>query len=113
MRSPCTVIVTVAALVAANGSTLARSTQPTPVQSPPGSALQQESCHPSVSRNAPTLGENKPGKTLSEQLAQSNGVICPPSGVDPHMAAPPPPGGNTPVIPPPGTPGGNQNLQPK
>ena len=112
MRSPCKVIVTVAALVAANGSALARSSQPTPVQSPPSSALQQESC-PSVGRNAPTLGENKPGKTLSEQLAQSNGVICPPSGVDPQMAAPPPPGGNTPVIPPPGTPGGNQNLQPK
>jgi hypothetical protein len=112
MRSPCKVIVTVAALVAANGSVLARSSQPTPVQSPPSSASQKESC-PSVGRNAPTLGENKPGKTLSEQLAQSNGVICPPSGVDPQMAAPPPPGGNTPVIPPPGTPGGNQNLQPK
>ena len=44
MRSPCKVIVTVAALVAANGSALARSTQPTPVQSPPNSASQQESC---------------------------------------------------------------------
>ena len=113
MRSPCMGVVTVAALVAAHDITQARSTQLTPAQSPPSSASQQEGCHPGVGRNAPTLGENNSGKTLSDQLAQSNGVICPPSGVDPQMAAPPPPGGNTPVIPPPGTPGGNQNLQPK
>jgi hypothetical protein len=50
---------------------------------------------------------------LSDQLAQSNGVICPPSGVDPKMAAPPPRGGTTPVIPPPGAPGGDPNTIPK
>ena len=50
---------------------------------------------------------------LSDQLAQSNGVICPPSGVDPKMTAPPPGGGATPVIPPPGAPGGNPNTIPK
>jgi hypothetical protein len=50
---------------------------------------------------------------LSDQLAQSNGVICPPSGVDPKMTAPPPGGGATPVIPPPGAPGGDPNTIPK
>jgi hypothetical protein len=54
-----------------------------------------------------------PSGNLSDQLAQSNGVICPPSGVDPKMAAPPPAGGATPVIPPPGTPGGDPNTIPK
>jgi hypothetical protein len=60
-------------------------------------------------------GSAAPGKSgnLSDQLAQSNGVICPPSGVDPKMAAPPPGGGATPVIPPPGTPGGDPNTIPK
>jgi hypothetical protein len=50
---------------------------------------------------------------LSDQLAQSNGVICPPSGVDPKMATPPRAGGAMPVIPPPGAPGGDPNTVPK
>jgi|SRR6516162_4038112 hypothetical protein len=50
---------------------------------------------------------------LSDQLAQANGVICPPAGVDPKMAAPPRQGGATPVIPPPGAPGGDPNTIPK
>jgi hypothetical protein len=53
------------------------------------------------------------GKTLSDRLAQSNGVICPPAQTDPQMTKPPPPGGTMPVIPPPGTPGGDQHVQPK
>ena len=50
---------------------------------------------------------------LSDQLAKSNGVLCPTAGVDPQMRAPAPDAGNTPVIPPPGGPGGNPNVQPK
>jgi hypothetical protein len=53
------------------------------------------------------------GQSLSDQLARSDGVICPPGNVDPEMRAPTPGGGNTPVIPPPGSPGGNPNVQPK
>jgi hypothetical protein len=53
------------------------------------------------------------GKDLSDQLAQSKGVICPPQDIDPNMTAPPPGGGSMPVIPPPGSPGGNPNVQPK
>ena len=53
------------------------------------------------------------GRNLSDRLAQSGGVICPPSQVDPAIKAPTPQGGLMPVIPPPGSPGGNPNIQPK
>jgi hypothetical protein len=52
-------------------------------------------------------------EALGDKLARSNGVLCPPSGVDPAMRAPTPDTGNTPVIPPPGSPGGNPNVEPK
>ncbi len=53
-----------------------------------------------------------PNQSLSDKLAQSNGVICPPN-VDPAIKAPTPNAGKMPVIPPPGSPGGNPNVQPK
>jgi hypothetical protein len=62
---------------------------------------------------SPTPGETTGSATLSDQLAQSKGVICPPAGVDPGIAAPPVGGGRTPVIPPPGTPGGDPMIVPK
>ncbi len=58
-----------------------------------------------------TVGEAN--DALGDKLARSNGVLCPPAGVDPEMRAPTPDTGNTPVIPPPGSPGGNPNVQPK
>ncbi len=42
---------------------------------------------------------------LGDRLAKSDGVLCPPAGVDPEIRAPTPDAGNTPVIPPPGNPG--------
>ncbi len=57
--------------------------------------------------------EKKPDQNLSDRLAQSNGVICPPPHVDPEIKAPTPQGGTMPVIPPPGSPGGNPRVQPK
>src|SRR4029079_3986592 len=51
---------------------------------------------------------------LSDRLARSGGVICPPEHVDPEINQPTPPtGGSMPVIPPPGSPGGDQSVQPK
>lgn len=50
---------------------------------------------------------------LSDKLARSNGVICPPAHIDPEIKQPTPPGGAMPVIPPPGSPGGDQSVQPK
>ncbi len=59
---------------------------------------------------APRLGEQTTGENLSQELARSHGVICPPSGVDPQMTSPPPGGGRTPVIPPPGTAPGDRTV---
>jgi hypothetical protein len=54
------------------------------------------------------------GSNLTQKLAQSNGVLCPPEHGDHAIEAAPPPGGRTPVIKPPGTPGsGDQSVQPK
>ena len=50
---------------------------------------------------------------LGDKLARSDGVLCPPAGVDPEMHAPAPDAGKTPVIPPPGSPGGDQTIRPK
>ena len=50
---------------------------------------------------------------LGDKLARSDGVLCPPAGVDPEMHAPAPDTGKTPVIPPPGSPGGDPSIRPK
>jgi hypothetical protein len=52
-------------------------------------------------------------ETLGDRLAKSDGVLCPPPGVDPDMHAPTPQGGKMPVIPPPGSPGGDPSVRPK
>jgi hypothetical protein len=49
---------------------------------------------------------------LSDKLARSDGVLCPPN-VDPDIKAPTPNVGKMPIIPPPGSPGGDPNVQPK
>ena len=41
-------------------------------------------------------------RSLSEQLARSDGVICPPPDIDPAIKQPTPDVGKMPVIPPPG-----------
>lgn len=53
------------------------------------------------------------GRSLSDRLARSGGVICPPDQVDPEIKQPAPDGGRMPVIPPPGSPGGDPSVQPK
>jgi hypothetical protein len=57
--------------------------------------------------------DSKAGEPLSDKLARTDGVICPPN-VDPEIKAPTPEHGNKmPVIPPPGSPGGDPSIQPK
>jgi len=58
-----------------------------------------------------TTGQS--AEPLGDKLAKSDGVLCPPSGVDPEIRAPTPDTGNTPVIPPPGSPGGDPKVRPK
>ena len=67
--------------------------------------------HGTPAPNGTAAGERK--EPLGEKLAKSDGVLCPPAGVDPEIRAPTPEGGNTPVIPPPGTPGGDPSVRPK
>jgi hypothetical protein len=70
-------------------------------------------CPLSAGDNRASSSETTEGRTLSDQLSQSKGVICPPAGIDPDITVPPIGGGRTPVIPPPGTPGGDPSIQPK
>ena len=70
-------------------------------------------CPPGVTGDPPTIGGPPSDKPLSDRLADSKGVICPPAGVDPEIRKPPPEGGALRIIPPPGSPGGDPNVQPK
>ena len=102
--------------------TLAAAQAPPAAKPPstgPAPAAQSRDC---ASPGAPaTTGQSgdadvaKPdGSNLSNKLAQSNGVLCPPDQADPGMQAPTPPGGRMPVIKPRGTPGSpDQSVQPK
>ena len=77
------------------------------------SAVDLKGCAPSerlqTDGKAP---EAKAGEPLSDKLARTDGVICPPN-VDPEIRAPTPQGGKMPVIPPPGSPGGDPTVRPK
>jgi hypothetical protein len=100
-------IATVGAVVATAPLDFAQSQ----VSSPPaGVPLQTPECQRGA---GPAPGERTGSATLSDQLSQSKGIICPPAGVDPGIAAPTVGGGRTPVIPPPGTPGGDPSIVPK
>ncbi|HEX3710168.1 MAG TPA: hypothetical protein VHV56_09805 [Pseudolabrys sp.] len=100
-----------AALVAAFLVSVPATAQPPqPSKSPTTSQTQQRDDPQACAHERETTGS---GQNLSDRLAQSNGVICPPPSVDPQMKQPAPPGGTMPVIPPPGSPGGDQHLQPK
>lgn len=70
--------------------------------------------HASVGSGNEVIAPNaKTNDNLSDQLASSGGVICPPPAVDPSIKAPTPEAGRMPVIKPPGSPGGDQSVQPK
>ena len=96
-------------LLLAAGVAAAQTTQPAPTR--PSSAAQVP-CTPGGG-NGGTVGSGEGGANLSDKLASSNGVICPPSNVDPDMQKPAPGGGRMKVIPPPGGPGGDQRTVPK
>jgi hypothetical protein len=58
-----------------------------------------------------TTGQSR--EPLSDRLAQSDGILCPPSNIDPQLQKDAPNEGKTPVIPPPGGPGGDPTVRPK
>lgn len=106
-------------LIAASGSAIAQA-PPAPATPPqqtaPPSLQHAANCTPQDRPNrqvdGTTTGQSR--EPLGDKLAKSDGVLCPPSGIDPEMHAPAPDtGANTPVIPPPGSPGGDPNVRPK
>ena len=86
----------------------ARTATPAP---PPNTANTNCAPHDTAAPKGETTGQSK--EPLGDKLAKSDGVLCPPSGVDPEIRAPTPEGSNTPVIPPPGSPGGDPSIRPK
>jgi hypothetical protein len=90
-----------------------------PAQTAPPSPLRSVNCAPmqpgphpgAVVPEGTTTGQR--AEPLGDRLARSDGVLCPPAGIDPEMRAPAPDVGNTPVIPPPGSPGGDPAIRPK
>ena len=89
----------------------------TEAQPPKGKPTPDDVCaqgHGSVGSGNEVVSPNtKKNQNLSDHLASSGGVICPPPAVDPAIKAPTPEIGNMPVIKPPGSPGGDQSVQPK
>jgi hypothetical protein len=107
-------------LMAASGVASAQSppTRATPpAQTAPPAAA--DNCTPmqpvlprgTIAPEGSTTGQR--AEPLGDKLAKSNGVLCPPAGVDPEIRAPTPDTGNTPVITPPGSPGGDPSVRPK
>lgn len=95
--------------VLAAGPAAAQQAGQTPAPAPPA-----VNCPPGVNGNPPTIGGGgRNSEPLSDKLAESKGIICPPAGIDPEMQITPPAGGVMKVIPPPGTPGGDPSVQPK
>jgi hypothetical protein len=87
-------------------------TAPPPPARPTNCAPMQSAPHQGTAvPEGTTTGQR--GEPLGDKLARSDGVLCPPAGVDPEIRAPTPDVGNTPVIPPPGSPGGDPTLRPK
>ena len=84
---------------------------PAPQRSADCTPTQSGQPHGSTAAGGITTGQSR--EPLGDRLAKSDGVLCPPAGVDPEMRAPAPEVGKTPVIPPPGSPGGDPNVRPK
>ncbi|MGA9091859.1 MAG: hypothetical protein WB420_22465 [Bradyrhizobium sp.] len=108
------------ALMAASGAATAQA-PPVPATPPAQTAPPASANNCAPMRPVPPRGTVMPegattgqrAEPLGDRLAKSDGVLCPPAGVDPQIRAPTPDTGNTPVIPPPGSPGGNPNVRPK
>ena len=105
------VIASASVLLLGTGIAVAQTTpaRQGPAQ-PNGTA--QAPCTPGTGSGG-TVGSGGSSSNLSDKLANSNGVICPPTNVDPEMQKSAPGGGKMKVIPPPGAPGGDQNTIPK
>jgi hypothetical protein len=103
LRFAVPIIAALVTVAAANVSLAQSTATPSPES--------RATCPPDVKGEPPTVGGGS-SEPLSDKLARSKGVICPPE-VDREMQVTPPSGGHLKVIPPPGTPGGDPDVQPK
>ena len=107
-------------LIAVSGTAFAQA-PPTPATPPAQTATPPRGANNCAPTESTPQGNIAPQGTttgqrpepLGDKLARSDGVLCPPAGVDPAIRAPTPETGNTPVIPPPGSPGGDPSVRPK
>ncbi|HEY8193598.1 MAG TPA: hypothetical protein VIF13_00975 [Hyphomicrobium sp.] len=94
------------------GAVLTTSSQRSAAQAPP----QAPGTAPPTSETPSAKPNDKPNnEPLSKKLDKNEGVLKPPTGVDPeiHKAPPANTGDKMPIIVPPGEPGGDQSVQPK
>ncbi|WP_295846851.1 hypothetical protein [Tardiphaga sp.] len=113
-------LLVVSLVIASCGAALAQA-PPAPATPPAATTPPARSinCTPTQTGPRGTITPNGSSPTgqaaepLGDQLARSDGVLCPPAGVDSEIHAPTPDVGNTPVIPPPGGPGGDPGIRPK
>ena len=89
----------------------AKTAPPSPDRAANCAPMQQKPNSGTAVPDGTTTGQRP--EPLGDKLARSDGVLCPPAGVDPEMHAPAPDAGKTPVIPPPGSPGGDPTIRPK
>ena len=90
----------------------ARTAPPSPERAANCAPMQPRSnAGTAVPDGTATTGQR--AEPLGDKLARSDGVLCPPPGVDPDMHAAPSDLGKMPVIPPPGSPGGDPTIRPK
>jgi hypothetical protein len=106
--------------LAASVQGAAAQAPPTVTTPPPPTAIAEaDTCAPNTKsflprpNSEPGITTGRAAEPLGDKLARSDGVLCPPPGVDPEIRAPTPDAGNTPVIRPPGSPGGNPDIRPK
>ena len=107
---------TLACLLLAADDRASAQAPPTSRTPPPPTAPAQPSQSADCTRRGAGLDGSttgQAGRPLSDKLATSDGVLCPPSGVDPEIRAPTPDTGRMRVIPPPGSPGGDPSVRPK
>lgn len=113
MKTPVELGAAAALLAALLGSpVLAQGTAPAGTAPPPGS---QTAIPEKVAPPQDGIAEPAPGRSLSDHLDGTNGVLVPNGDPDPGIAVQPPDTGpgSTIVIPPPGSPGGDPTVQPK
>ena len=119
MHAKSVVLTTALLITLSAAGALAPPTPTTPPEPtvPPSASRAGDCARPDGGMGGSTTGQSGQARAdnqpLADKLAKSDGVLCPPAGVDPEIRAPAPDVGKMPVIPPPGSPGGDPSVRPK